>query len=163
MKSAPKIDLSKVVSNPVTWYVAGGVIALVIIYLIWSDIKSFFSPETVHQGTGGGEEGPGLDTNPDKLTYPLDQYDIWADRIYEAFNYTGSDWGAVIEIFRQMETADDVKELINSYGVRTLYIFAIPTAPLNLPQTLQREDSFPWHGVEDVNEILTEKGINIQF
>jgi hypothetical protein len=137
------------------------VAVLLLLYMFSNKISNFFKGEGKKQTTGGGDGK--IEVDETKLTYHKEQYNIWADKIYEAFNYTGSDWDAVIEVFEEMETDEDVSQLMNAYGVRTLFIFAIPTAPLNLGQTLQREDNWSWGGVSDVNEVLEEKSITIRF
>lgn len=144
----------------IAFWIAILIVVLFILYQVKGSITDFFTGEGPTSIIN--EENP-LEVDVAKTSYPEHQYEIWADSIYEAFNYTGSNWDAVLAIFAKMNTADDVSALINAYGVRTLYVFAIPTAPLNLPQTLVRESSMSWKGVDDVNELLQSKGINIQF
>jgi hypothetical protein len=145
-------------------YVALGVVALLVLYYVSSQFKNavtgFFTGEGTHQAVNP-DEAP-ISTNPANRSYPIEQYGIWADSIYEALNYTGSNWTAVYDVIEQMKTDDDVKALMNAYGVRPLYIFGIPSAPLNLSQAFTRESSM-WNGTSDVNEILSNNGISFRF
>jgi hypothetical protein len=139
-------------------------VVIVVVYLIWRNITGsitdFFTGEGPTQSIDEDNPAP---VDVSNTSYPEHQYKAWADSIYEAFNYSGSNWSAVLAIFENMVTEDDVNALINAYSVRTLYVFGIPTAKLNLPQTLVRESSWSWNGVEDVNEILASKGITFKF
>jgi len=63
------------------------------------------------------------------LTYPLSQYNTWADAIATAFKgcdfqYTGSpysfSWQTVKDIFEQLKNDSDYLQLIKSYGIRTI-------------------------------------------
>jgi hypothetical protein len=114
--------------------------------------------------TGEGPEQI-LDTiaiEQSNLSYPIEQFDIWADGLYEAMNFVGTDYGQIKEVIDQLKTNDDVAALINAYGVRTLYVFGIPAASSNLPQALRRELNW-YYSVADANETLSENGISIQF
>jgi hypothetical protein len=154
--------------NPLQKQIAGYALALVVVlvvlYFVYSEFKGGIAG--IFQGEGPtsvvNADNP-LPENAANLSYPSHQYEVFADGIYEAFNTTGSNWSAVLAIFEQMNTADDVAALVNAYGVRTLYVFAVATAPANLPQALIREGSMSWYDVGDVNEILRNKGINFQF
>jgi hypothetical protein len=155
--------ITKSQQTTIALYGIGIIVILILIYFLSDKIIEFFRNPSggLQQGTGG--EDSTIDIDESELSFDKEQYNIFADRIYEAFNYTGSDWAAVLEVFQQMRNDTDVKQLINAYGVRTLYIFGLPSASLNLPQTLQREDSWSWDGVEDVNEILENNSITLRF
>ena len=77
-------------------------------------------------------------------------------------NFTGTNYGQVESIVQQMATNDDVYALINAYGIRTLFVFAIPSAASNLPQALRAELNWPY-SIEQANEDLTNAGISAQF
>ncbi len=155
--------ISKSQQTTIALYGIGIIVVLILIYFLSDKIIEFFRNPSGGKEQGTGGEDRTIEIDETLLTYDKEQYNIFADRIYEAFNYTGSDWSAVLEVFQQMRNDTDVKQLINAYGVRTLYVFAVPTASLNLPQTLQREDSWSWDGVEDVNEILENNSITLRF
>lgn len=64
------------------------------------------------------------------LTYPLSQYNTWADAIAEAFTgcdysqiytvmYTVS-WNTVNDIFKQLKNDSDYLQLLKSYGIRDI-------------------------------------------
>jgi hypothetical protein len=63
------------------------------------------------------------------LTYPLSQYNTWADAIADAFTgcdvqWTGSpysfSWQVVKDIFEQLKNNSDYLQLVKSYGIRTI-------------------------------------------
>jgi hypothetical protein len=140
------------------------VIGILIVYFVLRSVKGgisdFFAPEG--ETSSVNQDNP-LDVEPSNLSWPERQYDVFSDTLYEAMNFTGTNWGTILSVFEQLNTADDVNALVNAYGVRTLYVFGIPSAPGNLGQHLVRESTGSWSGVEDVNEILQSKGINFQF
>jgi hypothetical protein len=65
-----------------------------------------------------------IEVNQNKLTYPLNQYEIWADGIEAAIwgtSFIGAWWEddeAIYNTLLQMRTTDDVYQLIRAYGVR---------------------------------------------
>jgi hypothetical protein len=148
----------------VATYVGGGLLVLAIVYLILKQLGSGITDFFTGEGpTSTVNEDNPLDVSAASLSFPVRQYDLWSDALYEAMNYTGTDWDVILSIFDKLKNIHDVSALVNAYGVRTLYVFGIPTAPLTLGQSLVRESSMSWNGVEDVNQILTQKGINLQF
>jgi len=135
------------------------ILIVIVILAIWY-LKDLISDAL----TGKGPEQI-LDIIPieqTNLSYPIEQYDIWADGLYEAMNFSGTDYGQIEEVIDQLKTNDDVSALINAYGTRTLYVFGIPAASANLPQALRRELNW-YYSVSDANETLSENGITIQF
>lgn len=146
-------------------YMAGAIIIIIlVIWLLFRSVKGgitdFFTPEG--ETSAVNEDNP-LEVDETQLSFPARQYDIFADTLYEAMNTAGTNWSQILSVFEQMNSLDDVSELVNAYGVRTIYFFGVPTAPGNLGQHLVRESTGSWRGVEDVNEILASKGINLQF
>lgn len=152
-------------NNKEVAYYAGGIIVIIlVIWLIFRSIKGGISNifEIDEETISVNEDNP-LEVDERELTFPERQYDIFADTLYESMNTAGTNWSQILSVFEQMQTLDDVNALINAYGVRTLRFFGFPTVPGNLGQHLVRESTGSWSGVEDVNEILANKGINIQF
>ncbi len=129
---------------------------LLAIWYIKDQLGEFFA------GTGPQQVTEVLPIITVNLTYPLEQYDIWADGLYAAMNFTGTNYGQVEDIVQQMKTDDDVYALINAYGTRTLFVFAIPSAAANLPQALRAELNWPY-SLEQANEDLRNAGISAQF
>jgi hypothetical protein len=155
------MDKVKSIFTPVViQYVAIACIVLLVLWYAKSKADSFFTSDTIDNKID--EENP-LTVDFSNLTSPIDQYLIWADSLYAAMNHAGTSWTPIIDVFSQMRTNDDVSELINAYGVRTLYVFGIPTQPKNLPQSLTTEQSGSWFGVEDVNEVLEANNITLRF
>jgi hypothetical protein len=61
-----------------------------------------------------------------KYTYGAQQYKDFADTLFTAMEYSGTDEDAVKNIMLKMKTYDDVLALIDAYGTRTLHTFAFP-------------------------------------
>ena len=151
----------------IAFYVVVAIVLLAILWFVTSKISdaiaaiaAIFEPQGPTQAID--PETDPIETDAARLSFPAVQYDSWADSIYESFNYLGSNWTPVLAIFQELRTNDDVYALINAYGVRTLFVFGIGTAPLNLPQAMVREATF-WNGPQDVNDILAAKGITYRF
>jgi|GEM_PF-5367978 len=153
-------DLKSIFTPVVIQYMVIAIIVIVILWYVGSKVNSVFGSDTVDNKIT--EDNP-LVVVASKLTYPKDQYVIWADSLYSAMNHAGTSWGAILDVFDNMRTNDDVKELINAYGVRTLYVFGVPTAAKNLPQSLTTEQSGSWNGVQEVNDILEANNITLRF
>lgn len=147
-------------------YAGGTILVLLALWLVLDKIGGF--GETITEAfTGPGdtsvnEEEP-LTVEETNLTYPLDRYRTYADSLHEAMNYSGTRWSTVYSIIEQMNTADDLAELSNAYGIRNLRIFGVPSGPLNLGQSLIHESWIGQDGYATVNEIIENKGINFQF
>ena len=159
---------SEIVKTPAFQYGVMAIILLVVIYFLFDKLEDAFKSLFGTDDPDNEENTTITETNQlevvqTNLTHDPAQYDIWADLIYDAVNTAGTSWDNIYEIMRQQRTDDDVKQLINVYGIRTVYFFAVPTAPANLPMILQRESQWDWQGVEHVNEIFEENGITIRF
>jgi hypothetical protein len=62
-----------------------------------------------------------------KLTFPVSQYPIFANLIYESTKYgIGDNYGAVVDTLKKLKNDLDVATLIKAYGSRQNYIFGIP-------------------------------------
>lgn len=155
-----KLNVKDILTPAVVQYLVLGAVVLIVLWFSFKQIKGAFGSET--EDIIINSDNP-LDVNVSQLTYPADQYDIWADALYEAMNYLGTSWSSILNVFENMGTDADVRQLINAYGVRTLHVFGFPTAEMNLPQSLVREQVNSWSGVEDVNTILEQNGVTLRF
>jgi hypothetical protein len=61
-----------------------------------------------------------------KYTYGAQQYKDFADNLFTAMEYSGTDEKAIQSIMLKMKTYDDVLALIDAYGTRSLHTFAFP-------------------------------------
>ena len=65
-----------------------------------------------------------------KLSYPLSQYDQFANIIYNSTMYgLGDNYGAVRDTLKLMKNNADVAKLVLAYGSRQNYVFGIPQGP----------------------------------
>jgi hypothetical protein len=75
---------------------------------------------------------------PAKLTYPMYQYSAWASSLEDALlvDLTEDEY-AVDQIVYRMQTDDDWKQLVKSFGVRIDYTFGyIPQYTYTLPTAI---------------------------
>lgn len=56
--------------------------------------------------------------NTGNLTYTIAEYEGMADRMETAMSGAGTDEATIFSIINQMLTGDDLKQLINSFGIR---------------------------------------------
>ena len=103
------------------------------------------------------------DIRENRLSYPKSQYQNFADAIQTAVEGTwGDDEEAIYDVFRQMKTDSDVLQLILAWGKRTFYTLRdglYYSASLSEVLTGQLNSA----EIETINQILSDKGINIRF
>ena len=92
------------------------------------------------------------DINVSKLTYELSYYGIWAKDLFNAMDGMGTNEQAIYDIFKKMQTKDDVLQLITAFGVED---------EETLSQWIISELSSDERAV--LNRLLTDKNINYQF
>lgn len=107
-----------------------GVIIL-IAYFVYKAIKTFSNPigsiqETLDITPDTELLDPStLPVNPANLTHPKTQFDLWATQLYEAlfniFDPAGifADRDTIRQIMYQINSDDDLKQIIKSYGTQT--------------------------------------------
>lgn len=100
-----------------------------------------------------------LDNN--QLTYPESQYFIFADQIESVLQTSMSKGWEVYPVFEQMQNQHDVGKLIVAFGERRNYWFGVPTYNEGLAYWLK--DELKDSELSEVNRILSEKNINMQF
>lgn len=92
------------------------------------------------------------------LSYPLSQYGTWADMLESAMFRPGTDEKAIYQVFRKMNNADDVKQLIISFGSRRQELtFGGSTLPQWLTAELDASE------MQELNNILIQRNINYSF
>jgi len=102
-----------------------------------------FAAYQVYKWLKGTTPPPGAEeqqhVNQNNLTYQIGDYSILADSLEAAMVTSGTDEAAVIETLNQLQTADDLRQLITTFGKRTNYVFSIPQYTENLVYWLQEE------------------------
>lgn len=127
-----------------------GIILLIIIFFVG---KAYGK----NKATGkNSSESAKKDINKNNLSYSQSQYDSFADTLYQAMSGFGTDEDAIIRIFNQMKTKDDVLNLIVSFGSRKSFRFRG-----TLSEWLADELSTSY--IEQINSILSKKGIGFKF
>jgi hypothetical protein len=101
-----------------------GVIIL-IAYFVYKAIKTFSNP------IGSAQEllditpdtelpnPANLPVNPANLTHTIEQFKIWAVELYESIWTFIADKQTIREIMYQINSDDDLKQIIKSYGTQT--------------------------------------------
>ena len=92
------------------------------------------------------------DINVSKLSYPLSYYGLWAKDLYNAMEGMGTKEQIVYDIFKKLQSKDDVLQLITAFGVEdeeTLSQWIINDLSDDERDTL--------------NRLLSDKNINYQF
>ena len=112
-----------------TWIHAGIAVILVlaVAWIIWKAykyIKAQFDPSQQ------------LEVNESNLSYSEAEFELFADQLESAMDGAGTDEEAVYHVFEQMDTADDLKQLIKSFGTRD---YGITNKAQNLLQWLRDE------------------------
>ncbi|MCF8460476.1 MAG: hypothetical protein K9G46_07110 [Flavobacteriales bacterium] len=90
------------------------------------------------------------------LSYTEAEYGIMADTLETAMAGAGTDEAAVSHVFNQMQTVDDLKKLIQKFGIRTKGIWPA-TDEWNLMQWLTSE--FSQEELEPIQQIFITDGI----
>ena len=91
------------------------------------------------------------------LTYPVSNYKIFADQIYNAMNYSGTDTEEIERVFSKMNNDLDVLELNKAFGKRDIYFWGF-TYSYTLGEALADEMD-----VSTINSDLSAKGIKFQY
>ena len=101
-----------------------------------------------------------------KLTFPVSQYPIFANLIYESTKYgIGDNYGAVVTTLKKLKNDLDVATLIKIYGARQNYIFGIPTGEkkdlfTNIKAELGNEyGGLTSYRIDQINNDWMKKGI----
>lgn len=92
------------------------------------------------------------DINVSKLTYQLSYYGIWAKDLFNAMDGMGTNEQVIYDVFKKMQTKDDVLQLITAFGVEdeeTLTQWIVSELGDSERATL--------------NRLLSDKNINYQF
>lgn len=101
-----------------------------------------------------------------KLTFPVSQYPIFANLIYESTKYgIGDNYGAVVTTLKKLKNDLDVATIIKAYGSRQNYIFGIPAGEkrdlfTNIKAELGNEyGGLTSYRIDQINNDWQKKGI----
>jgi len=101
------------------------VIVAAIVYLVYKITKVVADP------VGAAQEAVGitpdtnlpspanLPVNTENLTHPKSQFDIWAVQLYDSIWGFFAEKQTIREIMYQINSDDDLKQIIKSYGIQT--------------------------------------------
>lgn len=95
------------------------------------------------------------------MSYPFVQYDIFAGKIEDATNTSGTDEQAIYEVIGAMKNNVDVLQLQKAYGKRLNWWFGVPTGSYTLSQVLNSE--LDDTEKDRVRKLLIKNGITIQI
>ncbi len=110
--------MKKLFSNLSTEVKIGiAVVVAILLYVYGKKIwKAFTAPPTSDET---------VNVNPVNLTFPVGDYSIAAEHIQQAMFDLGTDEAAIYSVIDTMQTADDLRQLIKSFGQRDYYSFGI--------------------------------------
>ena len=138
-------------------------------------VKSFFEkveekvvgPEItdVHGSGSVGSPTGQLSVDPQKLSYSLDQFKIFADQLEQAIydTYLTEDDAKIFTILSQMKTTGDIYALINAYGTRNGGSWY--NTAYNLPMAVQTylDNFYPYDYKNQLNQMYKSKNIAYVF
>jgi len=99
-----------------------------------------------------------------KPSYLPSQYGSFSDSLFEAMSGLGTDENTILSVFGKMKNTLDVLLLIQAFGIRDYTddkVFVFNIKPMNLNQWISAELSQGYK--DDLNKILSSKGIKFQF
>jgi hypothetical protein len=109
-------------------------IGLLLIVAAWK-IYRYFYPAT----PPGAEQTQTVNEN--NLTYLPGDYSIMADTLEAAMVTSGTDEDIIMEVLQQCKNADDLRQLIVTFGTRSNYVFGFTQYTENLIYWLNEETS----------------------
>ena len=142
----------------ITW-----IVIIAVIYFAYRILKGFFGAFTPPEGTiPDAQSQSTVQINTSNLTWPLNSFEGFADQIYQSvwggFDITENDQ-TFGEILSEMNTDDDVAQLIKTYGIRGEGVLI--QKYYNLPQTVTE---YLDNDIRNsVNKIYQSKGIKFQW
>lgn len=80
-----------------------------------------------------------ISIDKNNLSFDSDQYITHAATIFDACNGGGTTEADIVYVFGLMNTEDDIKQLVKSYGVRETFTAYISDGKKALPQLLRSE------------------------
>lgn len=126
-----------------------GIVALLIVIIIAKNCNSII--DAVRNRNLNKELNKTIDSA--NLSYTDDQYDVFAQKLYNALKGWGTDEETVQSVFAQMNTRDDVLKLISTFGIKDG-----ETLSEWLSGDLSQSDMDKY-----VNNVLQVKSINYSF
>jgi hypothetical protein len=105
-------------------------------------------------------EQEAFEQSGEKLTYPPSNYKQFADQLQEAMQYTGTYFGVIYGIMRQMRNNLDVIQLVKAFGTRPIYFWGF-TYNFTLPEALR--DELSETDINKINNLFRAKKIKYRF
>lgn len=139
-------SVSSNISLSLTPIVTGGVIIAValVAFIIYKWIKNSDSNKWLRNQSKLISKG--------NLSYELTDYQNFANKLYNAMKGLGTDEDTIFMVFNQMGNIDDIRQLVNSFGLQ-----GDKTLQQWLLSELSKSD------LARVNNILKAKSINYSF
>lgn len=106
--------------NKLSWEIKIA-IAVVVAILLW-----FYGNKIWKALTKPATSDETVQVNDANLTFPASDYPILAEHLVSAMFDVGTDEAAIYQVFDQMQTADDLRQLIKAFGQRDYYSFGLP-------------------------------------
>lgn len=147
------------VKLPIQYKIAIGAVGVIGTYLILrkfqTEIKEFFNRKKQIENV---EDELKEAEKKNKLSYPLSQYDTFANVIETACFDVGTDETAILKTFYKLKNNADYLQLTKAWGnpTRRIYDWFLPM-DFTLPQQLRYELSDYYCTL--INNILAKKGI----
>jgi hypothetical protein len=128
-----------ITKNKIFWWIVVGIVIFIVLY-IWIKLMNKYKPKSSLTDK--------IVVEKSKLSYPENQYKLFADQIYTAMEGAGTDEESILSVIYKMKNADDWNMLIKAYGERKLTIFWITSHTGILPGALRSE-----LGAKDIQKI----------
>lgn len=100
-----------------------------------------------------------LQVNETNLSYPANQYGIYADQLEASMQAAGNDFSKTVGVLNAMQTSDDLKQVIKAFGRRSNYSFFLPKYDANLIYWLT--DEYSGARLAEIRQIFTQ--LNVAF
>lgn len=106
------------------------------------------------------DEQTAFEQSGEKLSYPPSNYKQFADQLQEAMQYTGTYFGVIYGIMKQMKNNLDVIQLVKAFGTRPVYFWGF-TYNFTLPEALR--DELSEGDINKINNLFKAKKIKYRF
>lgn len=131
------------------------VIAVIIIIVLGKRLKSTIKEITTNIRQNQQLEDQ-INSTGQRLSYPDNNYTLWADQLETAMYGPGTDEDAVYQVMRTMKNDADVYKLISAFGMRKGFL---QWNAQSLPSWIQGDFS----DRTEINNILKSNGIAYRF
>jgi len=161
---------------------ARGIISVVLVlggaYIGWEVYRNYKKKkdlEEANQAAGLAEqELQQLQQQGVRPTYTTSQFEVWTQTLVQAMTGCGTDEDAIMNVFRALRNDADIRKLVSVFGIR-YYQPCAWSSPISYAIWQGNDQAYggglpTWLGydlssgdIDDINQILSSKGINYQF